>query len=283
MATNQGLGHLGLINWAMSPLDKEVLQLMQEAYTAGIQSNQNDYGLGQVTMVGKGGNKGSDSSLGREILQAHSLHFYSVSFTLSTQEPYVCERIGDAPKEDDKECYPYVIATIKYRGKDKEEWKKRLVELEPRKEGWGGKGQYGYPAAAAAAAETSAIDEMIEMLKKEMRESDILNPDEWKRDRKMTKKWDYRWSNEVLEPFAQTNKFLNEEVSYTQRRRQPHGRPHGGALATETKKRKEILGGYNAIAYRIINLSEQEEDLALQILYEPNEYGSFEGLGSLFG
>ncbi len=274
MATNQGLGHLGLINWAMSPLDKEVLQLMQEAYTAGMQSNQNDYGLGQVTMVGKGG-RGSDSSLGRKILQGHSLHYYPVSFTLSTQEPYVCERIGDALNEDDNECYPYVIATIKYRGKDKEWWKKRLVELEPKEKRWGGgEGQYGYPAAAAAAAESSLYDEIIEKLKREMRKSDILNPDRsWSRNKQVTKKWDYRWSNKVLEPFAQTNKFLNEEVSYTRRL----------TRKIETKKRKEILGGYNAIAYRIINLSEQEEDLALQVLYEPNEYGSFEGLGSLFG
>ncbi len=247
MATNQGLGHLGLINWTMNPLDKEVLQLMKEAYTAGIQSKQNDYGLGRL-----------------------SGHWsLAVSFTLSTQEPYVCEKIGDAPNEDDNECYPYVIANIKYRGKDKEWWKKRLVELEPKEKRWGGgKGQYGYPAAAAAAAETSAIDEMIEKLKKEMRESDILNPDDWKRDRKMTKKWDYRWSLPSLETFKQTNKFLNEEVLHTKFRE---------------SKRKEILCGYHAIAYRIINLSEQEEDLALQVLYEPNECGSFEGLGSLFG
>jgi len=262
MATNQGLGHLGLINWAMSPLNKEVLQLMKEVYTAGIQSNQNDDGLGQVTLGVVSG-------------RAQSVHF-AVSFTLSTQEPYVCERIGDAPNEDDNECYPYVIATIKYRGKDKEWWKKRLVELEPKEKRWGGgKGQYGYPAAAAAAAETSAIDEMIEKLKKEMRESDILNPDDWKRDRKMTKKWDYRWSLPSLETFKQTNKFLNEEVSYT--------KVSESRKITETKKRKEILCGYHAIAYRIINLSEQEEDLALQVLYEPNECGSFEGLGSLFG
>ena len=271
MATNQGLGHLGLINWAMNPLDKEVLQLMQEAYTAGIESKLrvskesegNDYGLGQVTMVGSGGKV------------SKSLSTYPVSFTLSTQEPYVCERIGDALNEDDNECYPYVIATIKYRGKDKEWWKKRLVELEPKEKRWGGgEGQYGYPAAAAAAAESSLYDEIIEKLKREMRKSDILNPDRsWSRNKQVTKKWDYRWSNKVLEPFAQTNKFLNEEVSYTRRL----------TRKIETKKRKEILGGYNAIAYRIINLSEQEEDLALQVLYEPNEYGSFEGLGSLFG
>jgi hypothetical protein len=264
MATNQGLGHLGLINWAMSPLDKEVLQLMKEVYTAGIQSNQNDYGLGQVIAI-------HPTLVGRGRLSGQSVHF-AVSFTLSTQEPYVCERIGDAPNEDDNECYPYVIATIKYRGKDKEWWKKRLVELEPKEKRWGGgKGQYGYPAAAAAAAETSAIDEMIEKLKKEMRESDILNPDDWKRDRKMTKKWDYRWSLPSLETFKQTNKFLNEEVYMNYRHMK------------ELKKRKEILCGYHAIAYRIINLSEQEEDLALQVLYEPNECGSFEGLGSLFG
>lgn len=275
MATNQGLGHLGLINWTMNPLDKEVLQLMKEAYTAGIQSKQNDYGLGQVTMVGKSGNKGSDSSLGRKILQAHSLHFYSVSFTLSTQEPYVCKKIVEveSPTEDDNECYPYVIATIKYRGKNKEEWKKRLVELEPKEKRWGGgKGQYGYPAAAAAAAESSPIEKMVKALNKEMRESDILNPDDWKRDRKMTKKWDYRWSNKVLETFAQTNEFLNEVGSY-----------RVGSRVTEGKRRKEVLGGYDAVAYRIIKLSEHEGDLALQVLYEPNEYGSFEGLGSLFG
>ena len=164
MATNQGLGHLGLINWAMNPLDKEVLQLMQEAYTAGIESKLrvskesegNDYGLGQVTMVGSGGKV------------SKSLSTYPVSFTLSTQEPYVCERIGDALNEDDNECYPYVIATIKYRGKDKEWWKKRLVELEPKEKRWGGgEGQYGYPAAAAAAAESSLYDEIIEKLKRE--------------------------------------------------------------------------------------------------------------------
>lgn len=268
MATNQGLGHLGLINWAMSPLDKEVLQLMQEAYTAGIQSNQNDYGLGQVTLVGRGG---------------QSIYF-AVSFTLSTQEPYVCERMENAPNEEDNECYPYVIATIKYRGQDKEWWKKRLGELEPRKERWGGKGQYGYPAAAAAAAESNPIDELVEKLKKEMRKSELLNPDRsWSRNKQVTKKWDYRWSNKVLEPFSQTNKFLNEEVSY---KLWESTRAEGyirGELKTETKKRKEILGGYDAIAYRIINLSEQEEDLALQVLYEPTKYGSFEGLGSLFG
>ena len=80
-----------------------------------------------------------------------------------------------------------------------------------------------------------------------------------------------------MEPFAQTNKFLNEEVSYTIIIRNEIDEK------IETKKRKEILGGYYAIAYRIINLSEQEEDLALQVLYEPNAYGGFEGLGSLFG
>lgn len=264
MGGEMGLGHLGLINWAMNPLDKEVLQLMKEAYIAGIQSNQNDYGLGQVTMVGsaKGGNPilggGSDSSLGREILQAHSIQFYSVSFTLSTLEPYVCKRIGAAPNEDDNECYPYVIATINYLGMDKEWWKKRLVELEPKDKRWGGgKGQYGYSSAASAAAESKIRTKRHIWIR-------------WKRDRYVTKKWDYRWSNKALETFAQTNKFLNEDVSYTY-----YGKNH--------KKRKEILIGYNAIAYRIIKPSEHEGNLALQVLYEPHESGSFEGLGSLFG